>query len=330
MNETQSLQKPPSITQPINGEVVGPGISAKQNAEIAAIPGAPLHTCEHCDSLLDAQQRYCLNCGTRSRYVTNPAIDFLAAQRRKRALGGPTVADPGYGGTGITKKSLPWVAALTVFALVLGFLVAGTQGGNNDELLAALANQKPIVVGGAAGPSTATVATLTSDFKLDEGYTVQVATVPTTADQAAVDAAKAAATGKGATAVGLITATDFTIDPDPGGSHIIYSGEFAKEKEATAALKKLKKNFPEAKVVSVKRSTGGAGAAAGLKTETGEKSVLAEPVTKEKVAKDKKAVEDFNEKTGEEKIEAQDELPDAIVNEGDGSGEAITESTPEG
>ncbi|MGH6645073.1 MAG: SPOR domain-containing protein, partial [Bradyrhizobium sp.] len=312
MNSTQSLQKPPSLAQPVSGEVVGPGVQANNGAAIAAIPGAPLHTCESCDSLLDAQQRYCLNCGTRSRYVTNPAIDFLAAQRRKRALGAPTVADPGYGGTGITKKSLPWVAGLTVLALVVGFVVAGSRGNDNEALLAALANQKPIIVGGGAtGPSTATVATLTSDFKLDEGFTVQVATVPTTADQAAVDAAKAAATAKGATAVGLITATDFTIDPDPGGSHIIYSGEFAKEKEATAALKKLKKDFPDAKVVSVKRSAAGGDISSTLKTETGEKSILAEPVTKEKVAKDKKAVEDFNKKTGEEKIKAQDDLPDA-------------------
>lgn len=316
MNPVQSLQKRPQRSTPVNGEVVDAATAAPQNGNVTAIPGAPLQTCEHCDSLLDAQQRYCLNCGTRSRYVTNPAVDFLAAQRRRKALASTPVEDRGYGGTGITKKALPWVAASTVSALILGFLIGGIGGedNNNEALLAALAKQP--VATAAAAPTTAVGAvTIASDFTLDKGFAVQISTLPSTSDQAAVDAAKTAATGKGASDVGVINPADFTVKPDPTGNFVIYSGQFEKKSEAQAALKKLKKDFPDAQVVAVTSVASGDVADVLGNPEEGVSEALTEPVTKEKVAKDKKAVEDLNDKTGEEFVEGQDDLPDAIVND---------------
>ena len=274
-----------------------------------------LMTCASCDAVLDNHQRYCLNCGTRSRFVTNPAIDYVADNRRKNSLLAQPPSDSGIGGTGVTKSALPWLAGTAVVALVLGLLIGSGRGDDNAALLAALANQKPVVA--AAAPTTATAAvaeaSLTSDFTLDKGYTVQVATIPATSDQAAADAAKADATGKGAEDVGLINPADFTLDPDPAGAYVIFSGQFEKKKDAEAALKKLKKKFPDAVLVSVESTTADTGG--GELTEELKDSPLGGNVTKEKVKADKKAVEEFDKKTGQDMINDQDELPDAIVND---------------
>lgn len=299
MNNVQSLQRRPSV--PAAPTPINPN----------------LMNCSSCDAVLDNQQRYCLNCGTRSRYASNPAIDYVAENRRRRNPLNQAPSDDGIAGTGVTKRALPWLAGSTVIALVAGLLIGSSGGSNDDALLAALANQKPVVVAGAAGPSTATAAAtpLTSDFTLDKGYTVQIASIPATSDQAAADAAKTDATGKGAADVGLINPADFTLDPaDPSGDYIIFSGQFEKKKDAEAALKKLKAKFPDAKVIGVTSTAADTGDAE--LTEELKDSPLAGPVSKEKVAEDKKAVEELDKKTGEDLIEGQNDLPDAIVNEG--------------
>ena len=57
--------------------------------------------------------------------------------------------------------------------------------------------------GGTALASTAAATPITSDFTLDQGYTVELKTLPVDGtDQAAVDAAKKAATDQGAADVG--------------------------------------------------------------------------------------------------------------------------------
>lgn len=309
MNNVQSLQKRPQVPE-------------QQNAQTAQATPLPtpinpnLMTCSSCDAVLDNQQRYCLNCGTRSRYASNPAIDYVAENRRRNSVLAQAPSDDGIAGTGVTKRALPWLAGSTVIALVAGLLIGGSGGDDNKALLAALANQKPIVVGGVA-PTQATAAAdvaLTSDFTLDKGYTVQVATIPSTSDQAAADAAKADATGKGASDVGLINPADFTLDPDPAGEYVIFSGQFEKKKDAEAALKKLKAKFPDAVLVSVESTTGGSEDLGELEDELKD-TPLAGKVTKEKAAEDKKAVEELDKKTGQDLIEGQNDLPDAIVNE---------------
>lgn len=289
-----------------------------QPSGLAPVPPAQVtvvhphaRNCDFCDSPVDAQQRYCLNCGARSRYVSNPGIDYLAGRRKPSGLPeGPT--DNGIGGTGINKGALPWLVGSTLLALILGIFFGGAlKGDNNEALLAALADRP--VAAAATGPTAAVASVaLTSDFTLDKGFAVQVSTIPSTSDQTAADAAKTAASGKGATDVGLISTTEFTVDPDPGGDYVIYSGQFEKKADAEKALKKLKKDFPEAAVITVTRSGGGELADA-LETDSGETSPLAVKVDKEKVVADKKAVDELDKKTGTDYVEGQDDLPDAVV-----------------
>lgn len=271
--------------------------------------------CSNCDATLDNQQRYCLNCGARSGYTTNPAVDYIADRQRKRGIVDAEPVDNGIGGTGVTKRALPWLVGSTLIALILGVFLGGLRGDdNNDALLAALAAQRAAAPTVAAGASTATGATITSDWTLDTGYAVQVATVPTGSDQAAVDAAKQAATSKGASDVGVVNPTDFTIDPDPAGAYVIYSGEFKKKGEADAALKKLKAKFGDAKVVKITSS------AAGVETEIPEGESSAEDLTtkgvsKEKAKADSKKVKEINKKTGDDFVESQEDVPDVIIND---------------
>jgi hypothetical protein len=208
--------------------------------------------------------------------------------------------------------------------LILGVFIGQGSGNDTDKLAAALAAQKPPVVnvgGGGATTATATAdVTLTSDYSLAEGYAVQLQTIPQAgADQAAVDAAKAAATAKGATAVGFINPSDHAVTPDPGADkYVIYSGEFKKKPDAEKALKKLKAKFPDATVVAVKASAGEGGTELG--TGTNGKAVHSakdyKPSAK-RVAEDKKKVEDLQDKTGEDYRKAQNDLPAEIDIPGD-------------
>lgn len=317
MNSTQSLQKRPqdpantqlSAVAPVQGEV---------QAEAQPLPPSHLQTCTNCDSPLDALQRYCLNCGTRSTYVSNPAVEFVgekitASKRgaarlipKSEALGG------GIGGTGVTKQAVPWLIGATMLALILGIFIGSRNG--NDQLAAAIANQKPPVVnvsgGGGGGPSAATAAPLTSDFTLDKGYTIQLKTIPSTSDQAAADAAKTAATTAGATDVGLINQTDYTIDPAPAATtdYVIFSGQFKKKADADKAFKKLKAKFPGAKVVGVSAAAG----ASGPVNDTTDDLSKFKPSAKKK-AEDKAKVKDLNKQTGKDYVDAQDKLDDVTT-----------------
>jgi hypothetical protein len=332
MNNTQSLQRRPASAQP--------QLSAVENdqLEVQAQPLPPSHlqTCASCDSPLDALQRYCLNCGTRSTYVSNPAVEFVgqkitASKRgsarlvpKTEALGG------GIGGTGINKQAVPWLIGATLIALIVGVFFGSRNG--NDELAAAIANKKAPVVnvsGGGGGASAATAAPLTSDFTLAKGYTIELKTIPGASDQAAADAAKSAATTQGAKDVGLINQTDYTIDPAPAAAtdYVIYSGQFKKKADADKAFKKLKAKFPDAKVVGVTAAAGSA-AAGPVNDKTDDLSKF-KPSTKKK-AEDKAKVKSLNKKTGEEYVKAQDDLPATTVIPEDPNAQADPNALPGG
>jgi hypothetical protein len=290
-----------------------------------------LQTCDVCDAPLDGLQRYCLNCGTRSRYVSNPALDFLVSKRKPSRLAPKSEVANGGGNdkvAGIPKDAIPWLALATSVALIFGVLfgtVLKGGGSDNADLIAALKSQPQQVAAVAAAPTGATgvsTVTLTSDFKLSQGYAVQLQTIPSTSDQAAADTAKKAATEKGAPDVGLISQTDFTLTPAPeAGAYVIYSGEFKQEADAKKALGKLKKKFPDAVVVSVKGSAkddSGTVLAKGSDGKTAHSLSDYKPSSK-KVENDKKAVQDLNNKTGEDYRDAQKDLPAEITIPKDGS-----------
>ena len=89
------------------------------------------------------------------------------------------------------------------------------------------------------------------------GYTVQLQTLPQSGTTvSAVEAAKSAASGKGAKGVGALKSEEFS--SLSAGSYVIYAGIDRSKGAAEKALGSLKKNFPGAKVIKV--SNGGSAA----------------------------------------------------------------------
>ncbi len=103
-----------------------------------------------------------------------------------------------------------------------------------------------------------------------KGYTVQLQTLPKSGTtKAAVEQAKSAATGKGASSVGALLSDHFS--SLGAGSYIIYSGVYHKRAEAEKALKGLQSKFPGAKVIAVTEggSGGGTGGSSKESSEAG-------------------------------------------------------------
>ncbi len=106
-----------------------------------------------------------------------------------------------------------------------------------------------------------------------------------------MEAAKSAASAKGAKAVGALKSEEFS--SLTAGSYVIYSGVYHKKPEAQKALAGLKKSFPGAKAIEV--SNGSSAGSAGSSTGSGSSST---PGTPAKVAPGLKGVKG---KTYEEK-----------------------------
>ena len=143
--------------------------------------------------------------------------------------------------------------ALAVLFLGVGVLIG--RSGSGTENVAS----KPTVVrvaggGGAAAPTSgstkqASNTTVKGDWPPGkEGWTVQLQRLAKD-DPTKITAAKQDAKDKGAPDVGLIDTDEF--ESLPPGNYIVYSGQFDSKEKATAALSKLKKDFPKAKVIHV-------------------------------------------------------------------------------
>jgi hypothetical protein len=235
-----------------------------------APPPETYETCDQCNAPVDSNQRYCVVCGAHRKHVYDPAARFISsATSRTTTVARSARASSGrHQGPGL---GTALVLALIPLAVVLGLLLGNSGNGEDSKLLAALRAQKPEVVnvGGGAGAassaaSPSTPASLSSDFSLTRGYAVELGTISGTSTQSAASAAESADRAKGASAVGLISQSDFTITPaPPSGDYVIYSGQFKTRTAAQSALDKLKKAFPHAAVVSVAAvgSSGAQGAA---------------------------------------------------------------------
>ena len=238
---------------------------------VVAAPAAEYETCEQCEAPVDANQRYCVVCGTHRRHVYDPAARFLAdatsrSRSASRTTRGPGARSPKRRSPGL---GLALALALIPLAVAAGALVADNGNDSNTKLLAALRAQKPTVVnvGGAGTASGATAAAgtsgtsaaatpaarVTSSFAIQEGYAVELETLPGAgATEASVAAAESHARAHGATAVGLLSQADFKITPTPpAGDYVIYSGQYRTSAQATAALAKIKHAFSAAKVIAV-------------------------------------------------------------------------------
>lgn len=215
-------------------------------------------TCRACGAALADDQRYCLNCGERR---TGPRLEFgeiFGPPPGSQATGAGAAAPPARPPErtpGPTAWMTPRNGAIAAALVVALLLVGGLIGAALQDPEIQVATPKPVVVQAAAAPAAAPAASATpaefvSDWSGEDGWTIQLQTLPKDGtDPAAVAQAKSDATAKGAPDVGALDADAYpSLD---GGSYIVYSGVFASKKEANAALKDLKATFPDAQVVKV-------------------------------------------------------------------------------
>jgi hypothetical protein len=172
------------------------------------------------------------------------------------------------------------IAGVGVLLLAMGVgVLIGRSGGTKP----AAPQQQVISV--ASTPAAGTTAPASSEASFTDdwpsgtsGYTVQLQALPTAGTSvSAVEAAKAAAAGKGAKAVGALKSEDFT--SLPAGHYVIYAGVYHKKAEAERALAGLKRSFPGASVTAVSSGSSGSsgGAAAGAAGGAGGGGSLSKP-----------------------------------------------------
>ena len=164
-------------------------------------------------------------------------------------------------------NTLTVIAGVGVLLLAMGVGVligrssTGKQGAAPAQTISIAGNPT------AAGSGAAGEAAFTGDWPSGtKGFTVQLQTLPQSGTTAsAVEAAKSAASAKGAKAVGALKSDEFS--SLSAGSYILYAGVYHKRAEAERALAGLKKSFPSASVVEV--SNGSSSSSEGAKPASG-------------------------------------------------------------
>lgn len=259
--------------------------------------------CAGCHALMADDQRYCLNCGRRRGGERVPYAELLAGREAGEVLpsDAPEAPESRRRPDSNLMAGLAALAGVFVFALgmAIGLLVRDDQP---QQVAAAPVIQKPPVVNvTTGGPVADTGADFVSDWPEGEnGYTVQLETLPNTGLVTDVDAAKTDAASKGALAVGALNSDEYTsLEP---GNYVVYSGVFTgkgAEKKAKASLKTLKKDFPNASVVKV--SSGD------------EEFGVADQKPEEKVQEvDRSTLQNLENATGEEQQKQSSKLPDTL------------------
>ena len=241
--------------RPVRAEMEGPLLSTE--SIVSQSPPAPgaAPQCASCDAPLAADQRYCLQCGERCIPVSSFLFgDQPAAADAQRSPGAtPPVAPAGASGSR-SNSTLLVIAGVGVLLLAMGVgvLIGRSSAPKQVAGPAQVISVNPAP--SAAGAGGTTEATFSDDWPVGtSGYTVQLQTLPLAGTTvSAVDAAKTAAGGKGAKAVGALKTEDFS--SLTAGSYLIYSGEYHTRAQAEKALVVVKKSFPGATVVKV--STG--------------------------------------------------------------------------
>lgn len=214
--------------------------------------------CAACGGALAADQRYCLNCGTR-RAATR--VPFPGAAVAQPVATTTTVREP----FADRSWSFPvWSGLAGVAAVSLGILAGVLLMNTRDDdagpgaaLVAATQTPAPTAPPAAAtvvATPEATVAAVT-EFVADwpagqAGWTVQLQTLPKdgTTPQAVADA-KAALATQGANDVGALDSDAFSsLD---AGQYVLYSTVSSSRADAEGVLSTIQANFPDAKVVEV-------------------------------------------------------------------------------
>jgi hypothetical protein len=277
--------------------------------------------CESCSAPVDHAQRYCVVCGTHRRHVRDPAARYHAT-KTSRSRSHP-------GAPARTKASRPsnlltaLILALIPLAIGLGVLVGRASNNGDAKLLAALANQHGAASVGSSSTagtgSQSSSSTLASTFKLQNGYAVELQTLPASGTTgSSVLSAESSARTKGASDVGLILQSDDKVTPaPPAGSYVIYSGSYRTSAQASQALAKLKGKFPKAVVIHVQSSsTVAAGAGPGkvlARTKYGTANQIAgTKITQTQLNQGSAIVKSIQKKIGKSYVNSQKNLPSQI------------------
>jgi hypothetical protein len=116
-------------------------------------------SCEQCSSPVDANQRYCVVCGSRRKHVVDPALRHLASA-------GARARGPAKGGTpsGRTRRSAGLGTALVIAVIPLAVALGRSDNGSDAKVLAALrAAHAPVVnVTAGSGSGSTLASTVTS------------------------------------------------------------------------------------------------------------------------------------------------------------------------
>jgi hypothetical protein len=243
------------------------------STESIASPSSPAtgagESCAACGAPLADDQRYCLECGERrfpmsSVLLGGPPSGGLSQPQAPPMAPPPNGSTPADGaGRGGAVTVIAGVGVL-LLAMGVGVLI-GRSGSSKPSVAPAQ------VISVASGAGTSTGASTESSFTGDwpsgtNGYTVQLQTLPQSSTRvSAVQAAKSAATAKGATGVGALKSEEFT--SLTAGNYVIYAGVDHSKSEAEKALAGLKKSFPAASVISV--SNGGASSSSSGSSSSG-------------------------------------------------------------
>jgi hypothetical protein len=249
-------------------------VSSEPIATSAEPVGAP-EPCRGCGAPLAEDQRYCLECGERRTPMSSVLMGGPpAATPAQPPPAGPPARDASADDRGSGATVLAGVGVL-LLAVGVGVLIGRSGRGHS----AGSAAPQVITVSSAASGTTAPAserAAFNDDWpSATNGYTVQLQTLPVAGSQvSAVEAAKTAASAKGAKDVGALKSEDFA--SLTAGNFVIYSGVYNKRPEAQKALAKLKKRFPGATVVKVSSGAAG-GSGASSSTSTGASGVGSSP-----------------------------------------------------
>jgi hypothetical protein len=230
-----------------------------------------------CGALLADDQRYCLECGERRAPRSSALLGALAAQqqspgseqgpwqgpaapagapsRAPMAGGGPPAgapAQPPIAHEGRPGSALTLIAGVGVLLLAMGVgILIGRSGARSSTAV-------PSAITVGATPTTAPArsnarseASFSGDWPAGtSGYTVQLQALPVSSTSVAqVQAAKSAASGRGAKRVGALESDEFS--GLPAGQYLIYAGVYHERAEAAKVLGALERSFPGAKVIHV-------------------------------------------------------------------------------
>ena len=234
-------------------------MASKEHLSIPTL-GRSGEPCAACGTPLAADQRYCLNCGTRRAGLGVPSEVFTT---RPTANGAEPVLVPA---PRDRSNDVSPLGAVLGVALLGGMLLIGVLLGRGSDD----SSQSP--------PSVVTVGTEQSTTPADsspvpesevpagevvsewppgqDGWTVELGTLAkegTTADD--VDSAKQDLVAQGVEDVGVL---DSDLYPSlRTGDYVFYSGVFTTKAEATAALRKITPTVEDAQVAEVSAGAGG-------------------------------------------------------------------------